>query len=410
MKRLAVEPAGAEPEADPPIGHCQKCGGDLRWPKQTLCQQCGIDKAGLERRRQDRRSGVVQLVVAEQMTGIDRHLLRELYEAGVIDGERHGRSLRLSRASLARYVWSRPRCPLDGCGRRVLGRGPGCTRHRRYTDETIQKMRASASDRTPRVKLRCERAEWDDCPHPEFELPPYRVGRDHPRFCSRYCASMSREISQRTLDSLKEAREDRDRKIEAARANGLLLPADVSETLPPDVSRSPQAIREHIRRGWLPVVAPSKEIPRGVGLVTPDAVAVYVTTLREYPDGRLRRFSRRRFRERWTLGVKAGALFHSGYSTAEAGRELGYTADYIAKLWRRHKVTQEVAAARQRRRLLALIRQPGACADLRDVYRALSMSAAEAAALVEDLELRSVIKCERQDRRVILRRVSEKAD
>jgi hypothetical protein len=60
---------------------------------------------------------------------VDRRVLKRLHEDGVLPGVRWGGVIWLERRPLAAYLWSRPRCIVDGCNRRVIGDGPGCHRH-----------------------------------------------------------------------------------------------------------------------------------------------------------------------------------------------------------------------------------------------------------------------------------------
>jgi hypothetical protein len=173
--------------------------------------------------------------------------------------------------------------------------------------------------------------------------------------------------------------------------------------------RSHSVVAAYVRNGRL---RPVRTTPKNLGqLFTRDAFDEFCTWLSDdQRDGWLRRFARPRFRGRWTLGCKAAVLFRKGYSTTEAADELGYTADYVAKLWKGREVTAAVQRARDRRRILAQLPESGVWIDLRDVYRALTMPAADAEALIEDLQREGVLERATDGRRRILHRVSEKPD
>jgi hypothetical protein len=103
----------------------------------------------------------------------------------------------------------------------------------------------------------------------------------------------------------------------------------------------------------------------------------------------------------------AAALFAAGCTPAEAAAQLGYTRQYVTKLWNGRQVTPEVEFARRRRRLLALVPQLGAWVGLREAYRALHLSVRDADTLVDVLERSGEVVRESHGRSVVVRRVSQ---
>jgi hypothetical protein len=182
---------------------------------------------------------------------------------------------------------------------------------------------------------------------------------------------------------------------------------DIVRKLPRDVRRSEASVLRHIAAGAL-VPVPNEF---GRHWFTRAAFDGYVAWLRSAErDGRLRRFGRSRFRDRWSLGRRAAVLFRDGYTTVEAADELGYTADYVAKLWKRYQITPAIKFARLRRRLLLQIGEPGVWVDFREVYRAIHVPARDAAAIVDELVQRGDVERAQHGRRVSVRRLSQIPD
>jgi hypothetical protein len=144
------------------------------------------------------------------------------------------------------------------------------------------------------------------------------------------------------------------------------------------------------------------------GLTLAQAKAV----VRASAADRRRKFIRRRAgrRQDGSAGDAAARLFGLGYGAGEAAAELGYTPNYVSKLWSGLRVTPAIETARAERRLFALVGEPGTWRDFRDVHRALHLSATAANVLVDDLEARGLLERELDGRRVILRRLSQIVD
>lgn len=134
-----------------------------------------------------RARGLVSVPDAARILRVDRRVIERLFDAGEIEGERgagDGATTWLKRRSLAAYFWSRPRCIRDDCGRRVIGDGPGCDRHRRsgrhHSEDTRRKMSEAQGGSVPVEKI----CEWCGKPF---------VGRGD-RFCGKSHSTASRNV------------------------------------------------------------------------------------------------------------------------------------------------------------------------------------------------------------------------
>jgi hypothetical protein len=374
------------------------------------------------KRQQARARGLVPIGWAARWLKTDRRQLAKLHESEAVPGERIDGTIALDRRALAAWAFSRPRCIVDGCARRVLREGLGCSRHpnhgKQHTDETKQLMSQRRYDywggRRPSVARTCE---W--CGK-EFELSAREAGLRSGRFCTLDCLNTWLHAGD-GADERRQARDDGEREWQARRdAEKARLKRDNFivgyEALSAELSRkhtrhrrSPTALSQHAAAERLLVPAMRLDALRIVAF-TPDSITNLVQQFESYPDGRLRRFARPRFRSRWELGREAGVLFRAGYSTTEAARELGYTRDYVEKLWKRREITAEVEAARLRRRVLVLLDEAGDCLEFREAYRTLHIGAADAMRLIDELEERGEVERSAVGRRLILRRVSQIPD
>jgi hypothetical protein len=261
---------------------------------------------------------------------VDRRVLKRLYDSGQVAGVREGGMLYLERRSLAAYLWSRSRCVVDDCVRRVIGDGPGCDRHRRSgrhdSEETKRRrvetrrhtMAETGRGRLLRV-MRWRPCEREDCDN----------WTDQDRFCSHDC--LRDVVLNRDPERLQEGHlEYRDRVERVKKQRNLFSVEDLVDR-PADkekkqkfragrlrragVPRTAAAISDYIRDGWL---TPEPDLGFAKPyLFTEAAVDELVRRLRAHKDGRLTRFTPNTpelalFRGRW-YQARHG-------STAEAGR------------------------------------------------------------------------------------------
>lgn len=219
--------------------------------------------------------GHVSLARIAGTLGVNRRVLKRLHEAGELAGVRAGGVIWLERRPLAEYLWARPRCVRDDCGRRVIGAGPGCDRHRRDG-----RRRATRRSR-PAEPLAWDRCEW--CGEPS-----------RGRFCKPACSvawlNEGKGAGARRAQ-LQEGHRRYRVDVKRAKADRGLLNVDelLGRLRRAGVPRSPAAISGHIRDGLV-------EPERGLGfdkphLFTVAAVDGYINRLRGYGDGRLSRFN-----------------------------------------------------------------------------------------------------------------------
>jgi hypothetical protein len=234
--------------------------------------------------------------------GVDRRVLKELHELGELAGVRAGGVIWLERQALAAYLWSRPRCVRDDCGRRVIGEGPGCSRHRRsgrhHSDGTKRKMSETQREGPP-VERTCGQCGK------QFEVSA-ALARSRPaRFCSAKCTTDWLNDRAGANDRLQEGHLQYRDDVERVKSERGLIDMDgVCKRLRrAGVPRSRGAISGHIRKGLL-------ERERALGfdkpyLFTEAAVDEYIGRIRNYRDGRLRRFDEKpapgekSFRGKW---------------------------------------------------------------------------------------------------------------
>lgn len=284
-----------------PVGHRSKTGA---------C--CGAHAIAAEMRRTARAQGYVPLVDLVELLEVDRRILEQLHDNGTIEGKRvdsaHIKAvIWLSRRSVAAWLWSRPRCVLPTCGRRVLGNGPGCTRHphhgKRHSEERREKMSESARS-GPLVERICE---WCGAP---FTLRPGEARLQPGRFHTRECMRAWLHNGENAVD--RHARQRASllgwfKTVAATKAERRLMDVDdIVRALPRDVRRSEASILRHIAEGVL--AATPNEFGRH--WFTRGAFDAYVAWLRAHADGRCSRFNpttpeRVQFRLDWT-GARFG--------------------------------------------------------------------------------------------------------
>jgi NUMOD3 motif len=236
--------------------------------------------------------GHVSTALIAGKLGIDRRVLKQLHKLGEVAGVREGGVLWLERRSLAAYLWSRPRCVRDDCGRRVIGDGPGCHLHRRsgrqHTEETRRKMSEAKGGQGVVVKT-CAQCGG------RF------MGRGE-RFCTKSCATTAANAQRgsgllRRLQDGHTGYRDQVQRVKAER--GLLDIDELRKRLSrAGVPRSPGAITGYVRDGLL-------EPERDLGfdkpqLFTEAAVDELVSRLRsDDHDRRGLRFDKQPFRGDW---------------------------------------------------------------------------------------------------------------
>lgn len=275
------------------------------------------------KRRRPRERGLVLIGWAARWLKTDRRQLVKLHEAGVLPGEPLDGSIALDRRALAAWAWSRPRCVADGCDRRVLRDGLGCTQHpnhgKRHTSETRQKMSQRTHERwgtQPSTRL-CEA-----CGEP--------LRRGAKRF-HRHCADhwlhigegaterhLIRDAAQREWSALREVK-----RAELER-DGYIVGLDaIARAMPTTHRRSAAALSKHIATGRLSVLR--LEDLRLI-VVDPDELGSYVRALDD-ADGRLQRFNATTAeRARWRAGV--WTKHRHGDEASE--REFGWMAPVLA--------------------------------------------------------------------------------
>jgi DNA invertase Pin-like site-specific DNA recombinase len=109
---------------------------DAKARREALRRARNTSPEGLKRRRLHRAArrlvledGHVSMTPIARRLGVDRRVLKRLYDGGQIAGVRVGRVIWLERQALADWLWSRPRCIREGCSRRAIGGGRGCRLH-----------------------------------------------------------------------------------------------------------------------------------------------------------------------------------------------------------------------------------------------------------------------------------------
>jgi hypothetical protein len=225
--------------------------------------------------------------------GVDRRVLKRLWELGEVVGMRAGGVIWLERRSLAMYLWSRPRCARGDCARRVIGDGPGCARHRRSGRRHALSSRRKMSQTQGGEGLPERVCEW---------CGETFIGRGS-RFCGKAHATAWRNALPGVgvrLGQLQEGNREFWAGVERVKKERELLGVEdlVDEPACPGqrfhagllrqagVPRTAAAISDHIRNGWL-------ERERDLGfdqpyLFTAPSVDKYVKRLLgEDPDVRL---------------------------------------------------------------------------------------------------------------------------
>jgi hypothetical protein len=246
------------------------------------------------RRRRARAEGFVAIAVAAYWLKVDRRVLERLHTAGEIPGRRAEGEVQLSRHALAAYCWSRPRCIADDCGRRVIGTGPGCSRHRRHgrrQSEETRRKKSEALRSGPPVERVCE---W--CGH-EFELSAALARKTPGRFCSLECLDAwlqdgaDADGRRDALDTgLRKWRSERAAKKAELERQGYVVGVDaVVKRLPRQLHRSPHAVSLHLAAGLLEPALRIGEL-RLVAF-REDSVVTYRQRLESHGDGRLGRFN-----------------------------------------------------------------------------------------------------------------------
>lgn len=295
-------------------GECSFPGCDRAAARTGDVRACRVHVGALRQRAR----GFISVTRAAQVLKVDRRVLERLYNAGEIAGERWGgkwATIWLERQSLARYLWSRPRCVREDCGRRVLGDGPGCDRHRR--------------DGRRRVSHHCEQCG--------------RETRGRGRLC-RSCATRERNRrgGAERLERLQEGRDltraDEGDLVAIEKACGFFDVTELIKRLPRKHKRSPSAIAGHTRRGLLvpawpePGARVSGRVPY---LYDDEGLANYVRALEGYDDGRLLRFDTDpRFRASWYLKRHASsAAFGPLTLISERSLEARKRESEVAALW-----------------------------------------------------------------------------
>ena len=320
------------------------------WPKCSLrgCERpagpgghacCPRHAAACKARTRARRQGYILVSDAARKLKAPAALLRDLYKTGKLAGTVVDGDFWLERQALAVWAFSRPRCVVDGCGRRALGGKAGCTQHpnngqrrseegREAISQSVQKWWDSDQGRRER-KLRSQkkrsappvihRCEW--CGE-TFELSARRTRTEPGRFCSRECVHESRrpELIKQIQDGRQRWRE----RVAAFKAETDLLDLEgVRAALPRELRRSQPAVSGHIAAGGL--VATPNELD--LLLFSREAVEAYASWLREHPDGRLRRFNADNAgKARW----RAGTWTRQRHGDKASAREYGRLAPLLA--------------------------------------------------------------------------------
>lgn len=254
----------------------------------------GAQEREAARRRRARDLGLVPIGWAARWLKVSRPLLRRLYRAGAVPGRYVAGALLLERHALAAYVWSRPRCEVETCGRRVLGAGPGCSRHsrhgRQHSPETREKIREAALARHG-SELRGKTCEW--CGGP-FQVTARRASQ---RFCDDACATDWLHAGAGAGER-RAARDDGQREWAARRdasrvelhGAGLIVGREaVIKAMPAAVPRSASAVSGYIAAGWLSPTVRLDDLR--LEAFNRDDVTQLAQLLDAYPDGRLRRWN-----------------------------------------------------------------------------------------------------------------------
>jgi hypothetical protein len=207
------------------------------------------------------------------MVKLDRSVVERLYRRGDIAGELVDGILQLSRASVAAYLWSRPRCAVDGCNTRVVGSpSPDCQAHRREPVNCTCDWCGEAFQRR-RWELR---------------------GPIPPRFCSHSHRAMwlnhGEGSEERRAARLRGVQHRRESILAEAAEKQLMTLDEVVAALPGEVRRTRSVVAEHTRNGDL---VPARDVARNLGglLFSRAALDAYITWLERHPDGRSRRFN-----------------------------------------------------------------------------------------------------------------------
>jgi DNA-binding transcriptional regulator YiaG len=284
-------------------------------------------------------NGYVSLSRIAPRVRADRRVLKRLWEGGEITGARSGNVTWLERRSLAAYLWSRPRCVREGCGRRVIGDGPGCHRHRRSGRRHTLSTRRKISKAQGGSGLPERTCEW---------CGESYIGRGA-RFCSHPHATAWHNANAPDPEGRRRRLQAGHQlyRSEVERVKSELALLGIDEVLrrlrEVGTPRSASAIAGHVRVGLL-------EPEPGLGFVSPQlfskaSIEDYAVRLESYPDGRLRCWNA-------TTPSQARSRAQQYQARHKSAAEFGRVASRIKKAGPKPKVSAEEVAEIRRRRAL----------------------------------------------------------